>query len=103
MKVIEASEIPNEEKVYLKKDILGWRVVHPIKNEDGTTNWFNLIFGSKSNMVFLIMLLIVGVALYFGVNELLSAYKDVNANPCLYCEDCANFFNNIKSDWGVAV
>ena len=44
METIEATQLPADEKVYLKKDFLGWRVVHPIKNEDGSYNWFNVCF-----------------------------------------------------------
>lgn len=86
--MIEASELPSNEKVFLKKDFLGWRIVHPIRNEDGSWNWFNLLFGSKSNLVFLIILLLVGVGLYFGITDLLEVYKEVATNPCDYCVDC---------------
>ena len=97
MKTIEAGNLPEGEKVYLKKDFLGWRVVNPIRNEDGSMNWFNLIFGSKSNLLFLVILLIFGVALYFGINELIGAYKDVAANPCAFCEDC--YSRTINTNW----
>lgn len=85
---IEASQLPTDEKVYLKKDFLGWRVVHPLKNEDGSWNWFNLIFGSKSNLVFLIVLLLIGVTIYLGYHEQLANFKEVMNNPCNYCNDC---------------
>lgn len=92
-KIIETSELPLGEKVYLKKDFLGWRVVHPIKNEDGTINYFNLICGSKSNLVFLLLLLLLATGFYFGVNELISNYKTIADKPCDYCVDCINFCN----------
>ena len=91
-KIIETSELPLGEKVYLKKDFLGWRVVHPIKDESGKINWFNLIFGSKSNLLFLIIVALLALALYLGVTELISTYKAIAANPCDYCseiKDCA--------------
>ena len=86
--IIEAAQLPEAEKVYLKKDFLGWRVVHPIKNEDGSLNWFNLIFGSPSNLVFLIILALVCIGLYFGINELISNYQAVADNPCAFCTEC---------------
>lgn len=62
MKIIEASEIPENEKVYLKKDLFGWRVVHPIKNEDGSFNWFNFVVGSWGNLLLLLfILLLIGI------------------------------------------
>jgi hypothetical protein len=88
MKIIEVSQISAEEKVYLKKDFLGYRVVYPIKNEDGTINWFHLIFGSWSNIVFLIILALIITVFYLGVNELISNYKLVADNPCNFCKDC---------------
>ena len=88
MKYIESSQVPEGEKVYLKKDILGWRVVNPINNNDGSYNWFNLIFGSKSNVVFLIILSLLGLGLYFGINELIANYKLVADNPCDFCTNC---------------
>lgn len=33
--------------VYLKKGFAGWKVVHPIKNEDGSLNWKNLLIGGS--------------------------------------------------------
>ena len=103
MKIIEASELPDGEKVYLKKDWLGWRVVHPIKNEDGSINWFNAIFSSKSNLVFLIVLVILGLGFWLGVNELISSYKVIADNPCYFCEDCASAINNLRSNWSVVI
>ena len=88
MATIEASEIPMGEEVYLKKDWFGWRVVHPIKNKDGSFNWFNILCGSKSNLVFLVILLLVGLGLYIGINELLSNYKLIAQDPCSFCSDC---------------
>jgi hypothetical protein len=84
---IKTTTIDNE-TVHLKKDWLGWRVVHPLKNEDGSWNWFNVCFGSKSNLVFLVILLVLGCAFYFGVQELISNYKMVADNPCNFCSDC---------------
>jgi len=34
-------------EVRLKHDFLGWRVVHPWKNTDGSINWKNLISGGS--------------------------------------------------------
>jgi len=39
--------IVNNEKVYLKKDRFGWRVIHPVKNEDNSWNWKNFFIGGS--------------------------------------------------------
>ena len=46
MKEIIKQEV-NGEIVYLKKSFDGWRVVHPLKNEDGTWNRKNLLSGGS--------------------------------------------------------
>ena len=58
-KIIEAGELPSEEKVYLKKDWLGWRVVEPWKSDDGKISWFNFILGGKRALLFLVIVLII--------------------------------------------
>lgn len=96
MKVIEASEIPNEEKVYLKKDYFGWRVVNPYKNpETGKINWINLLGLDKKNLLFLGVIIILAIGFYFGVNELIESYKIIAANPCNFCSDCASINSNL--------
>ena len=88
MGIIEASQLPSEEKVYLKKDWFGWRVVHPIRNEDSSLNWFNFIFGSKSNLAFLIIIILLAGVFYLGINELIDNYKLIADEPCKFCKDC---------------
>lgn len=51
------------EAVYLNKGksiFNGWKVVHPIKNEDGSINWKNLICGGNWwNLVFVLVFVLV--------------------------------------------
>jgi hypothetical protein len=64
--VIESNDLPIDEKIYLKKSFGEWKVVHPIKNDDGTINWFNfLIGGSWFNFILLIISLIILTGLFF--------------------------------------
>jgi hypothetical protein len=85
-KIIEASELPENEKVYLKKDWLGWRVVAPVKNEDGSWNWFNIVFGGKKNLFVLIILFLLAVLAFFALKEYV-AISIANAirDPCALC------------------
>ena len=84
----KAGELPEGENVYLKKDVFGWRVVSPWKNEDGTINWFNLLTGGKRNLFLLLFLLLLAGMFYLGVKELISNYQLVANNPCQFCTDC---------------
>lgn len=85
-KIIEASQLPENEKIYLKRDFLGWRVVAPIKNEDGSWNWFNLITGGKKNLFVLIILLLLVGLIFLAARESIMNYKEVLSNPCAYCK-----------------
>lgn len=78
-------QLPLKEKIYLRKDFLGYRIVHPIRNEDGSINWFNAIFGGKRNLVLLIFMLLLFALFAYGVYELTSSMRDVVENPCDYC------------------
>lgn len=80
------------EYVYLKKDFLGWRMVYPIKNKDGSTNWMNLIFGGKRNLFILIGVLLFLGLLFLGFNEVVSSCRMIAENPCDFCTTQSNFF-----------
>ena len=87
--MIEAEDLPENERVYLKKDFLGWRVVEPIRDpETKKINWFNLLVGGKKGLAWLVAIIIIAGLFYLGVTELIGAYKEVALNPCLYCSDC---------------
>lgn len=74
-KIIEASELPNGEKVYLKKDVFGWRIVEPIRNEDGTVNWFNFFTGGKRNLLTLIAVLAIIGLFFLGFSEQINSIQ----------------------------
>lgn len=97
-KIIETSELPLGQKVYLKHDAFGWRVVEPWKNpETGKINWFNFCFGGKRALLMLIVVLVILALIYFGVNEMISNYKVIAEAPCQFCKDCftgATTFSN---------
>lgn len=61
----------NIDMVNLRKSFDGWRVVHPIKNEDGTWNWFNIITGGswwKLAVIIFIVLIVIGLAQEYIAN-----------------------------------
>ena len=93
--IIEASELPVDCKVYLRKDILGYRVVEPWKDpKTGKINWLRLIFGSRRTVVMTLSIMAIVLLLYFGITELIGVYKTVAANPCAYCSDCQQYVTN---------
>lgn len=85
--IIEASQLPSNEKVYLRKDWLGWRVVEP------NTKWYHWILGGKKNIFILIVILIVAAILYIGFSEVIDAYKTIADNPCNFCIENSSKFN----------
>ena len=76
------------EKVYLKKDRLGWHEVHPIKI-DGKINWKNFITGGswiKLGIVVFIILVVLGCVYEYSL-----AVKTAN--------DCLNKSSMINNLW----
>jgi hypothetical protein len=78
-KIFEAGELPEHEKVYLKKDIFGWRVVEP------PTKWYHYLFGSKRNVFVLSFILIIALLFYLGIGEINKGCQDMANDPCSYC------------------
>jgi len=75
-------------EIHMKQDSFGYRVVHPIKNKDGSINWINFFFGGKRNLLILSVYILIAVLFYFGVAELIDQYKIIANNPCDFCPDC---------------
>lgn len=90
--IIKAEDLPLRESIYLKKDMFGYRIVHPIKNEDGTINWISLLFGRKRNLINLIIILLVMGLLFYSYYHDVKSMKDVVENPCNYCAGYAKLY-----------
>ena len=84
---IEAKDLPEGDKLYLRRGAFGWRIVHPIKI-DGKINKWNLMFGGKENFVFLVILLLIASVSYVGITELIDNYQEIAENPCDFCRNC---------------
>lgn len=88
-KIFEARELPDDAKLYFRKDFLGWKQIHPIKDpETDKINWGNVFYGGKRNLFFLCGMLILLLLFYAGTKELISAYEEVADNPCAFCTTC---------------
>lgn len=83
--IIEASNLPEGEKIYLKRSFDGWRTVQPIKNEDNSWNYPNLLFGGWGNLLRLFFYIILIIILYYGMQNLIENYRIIAANPCKFC------------------
>lgn len=71
-------------EVFLRKSGNNYRVVHPVRNEDGTFNWFNFITGgSWTNLI------IIAVIVFLILGLLYEYSKNI--------ETLLNCFNNIQS------
>lgn len=69
------------EVIHFKKDFLGWHVVHPWKNPNGTINWFNFLTGGSWWHLFIIIgivLIIIGAVYEYtlNINNLISCFND---------------------------
>lgn len=90
-KIYTIEEIPVEEKIYLSKDRFGWRVVHPIRNEDGSLNWFSFVFGSWNNILMLLFILFLLGIFFFAYHEVAS-----QLTSCLAKQTITDISKNIS-------
>ena len=100
--IIEAGDLPLESKVYLKKDIFGYRVIHPIKNDDGSINWPNLLFGGWKNLFLLLFILgIIGFLLWSNNHDLQVVkdfYGNISEDPYYACADTNELRNGYDTE-----
>ena len=66
------------ESVYVKKNTIfkGYRVVHPIKNDDGSINWLHLTIGSWANLTKVIIIFALLIFMMFSYNHDMKACVD---------------------------
>lgn len=94
------SVIIDGEKVFLKKSALGYRVIKPIRNEDGSYNLKNLLLGgSWVNILIigLIVTIIIGCLWEYSsnVNNLLECIKHPYSSE--FCISLKNQMLNISN------
>lgn len=96
-KIFKPEELPDDEKVFLKKDFLGeWRVVYPWKRGDGSINWFAVFFGNKGNLVYLFLIALILGLLWVGINEMLSGCRELAEN-CILPSSNITFASEVDS------
>ena len=79
----------NNENIYLKRSKLGWRIVYPYKNEDGSWNYKNLILGGS--WAFLLKIIFITLALYL----IFTAYK----HDTQECRDTLNHLDRVCAEY----
>ena len=90
-KIIEVSELPVGEKIYLKKDFLGYRIVHPIKDpETDKIIWVNLLVGGWRNLITLIIVLTFLIWIQWDLHNKLEIYVEkcdmAMKEPVKFCD-----------------
>lgn len=83
--IVEAAQLPEHEKVFMKKDVFGWRVVHPFLNEDGSKNWLNILTGGWRNLVTVIVLVLCLLGLIYAYQHDMAEVKEIVEEPCNFC------------------
>lgn len=81
-----------DEGIYLRKGSLGYRLIYPIKNDDGSINWFNLFCGgSWGNLIKTIFILCAILAMVYSYKVDVATYKNitdyVSQHPCDWCNN----------------
>ncbi len=67
--------------------ILGWKVVHPIRNEEGKIIWINFLIGGWANLFALLVIIIMAFSLLHGIDNMMEDCQKLAENPCYYV-DC---------------
>lgn len=78
---IEVLTTKDGSKIEVKKGKFGYRIVHPVKTEDGKTLWINFLFGGWANFFKIIFYLLLIVIIYFGFSDVLNQCE-VIMNSC---------------------
>lgn len=88
-----------EEGVYLKKDWSGYRVIHPVKNEDGSWNWWNICTGGTwwnlCKWIAITLLILLMCLTYYRDVKVCRDFLD---SPY---QNCVNYIRGVDSDRGL--
>ena len=80
------------EGLYIKESFDGPRVVYPIKNDDGSWNWFHILTGGslwRLAKLILIVLLVLGMSWSYMRDT--RACRDLMEDPCPHLPDISAF------------
>jgi len=87
--------------LYVKESFDGYRVVYPYKNDDGSTNWFNIFTGGnywKLAKLAFILFVILGVSWSYRVDT--KNCREFINNPCRFLPNITAFCTETPiQDW----
>jgi len=86
MKTIEQVDLGNSETIFMKKDWLGYRVVHPNRDSNGKLILVNFLVGGWGNFFKLLFILFVLACFLYGFKQVTASCKDMTENPDKYFE-----------------
>lgn len=90
MNKIKTIELDGD-KISLKKSKSGWRIIYPIKNEDGTVNWKNVFKFDMPVLLLTIAIILLIIWSTNNVNHLLSCFDSLDK-----LEVCKRSFGGAK-------
>ena len=76
--------------VNLKKGRFGYRVVHPIKDENGKIIPINFLVGGWANFFKIIFIIIILLLFFYGVKQMMISCNNMAAHPEQYFKGCYN-------------
>ncbi len=80
------------EGLYIKKSFDGYRVVHPMKNDDGSTNWFNILTGGNWwSLLKTLFLLFIIFAVSLSYLHDTKACRELISDPCEFLPAITDF------------
>jgi len=87
------------ETIYLKKSFDGWRVIYPIKDEQGKINWKNLLTGGGFWSLIKI-LIIVGLILTisWSYHHDTKWCREFMSNPCIHMSNITTYCVNLEQN-----
>lgn len=104
MKEIKKIVIEKEE-VYMRKGFDGWRVIYPIKNEDGSYNTKNLILGGNIwnfiKILIIFIILIMAIVIYhYDTKTCSNTLKNLD-KVCLRFYNLSNSINGMNDIYDI--
>jgi len=89
------------EGLYIKKSFDGYRVVYPWKNDDGTSNWFNILVGGTWwSLIKVSILVFIILAVSWSYAHDTKSCRELINDPCKFLPTinsyCSQDTNNLK-------
>jgi len=95
---IEREYNGKKETFALRRSFDGWRIVYPMKNQDGTINWKNIVLGgSWGNALRWLMILALILLFFYVYNNDTSVCRETLSHIDKTCA----LYNSLNSSTGI--